>query len=116
MVPYGQKNIYQMPCDVSFWGKPENEDEVIQRMRRYGYSLRSTRHPTPTPTKGASWSMPSSYGMGVASPPAIRISQEKMRGELDKLFEKLSEKDKTATLEPAQVCNFSFYPWSLWLH
>lgn len=98
-----------MPCDVSFWGKPENKNEVVERMQRNGYPLRSSRQSNPTQTKSGGWNQQTLYSMGVASPQPIRISQDQMRGELDKLFEKLPENDKTTTMEPAQVRKVKFF-------
>lgn len=64
-----------MPCDITFWGKQENEQEVIQRMRRHGYMLRIFREPIPSKS-----GMPgnSVAAMGVGRPPSIKISQDQV--------------------------------------
>ena len=63
-----------MPCDITFWGKPENEQELIQRMRRHGYILRLFREPVPSksgmPVPGAV--------MGIGRPPSIKISNDQV--------------------------------------
>lgn len=68
------KNIYTMPCDITFWGRPENEQEVIQRMRRHGYMLRLFREPVLSksgmPGPGAV--------MGIGRPPSIKISNDQV--------------------------------------
>lgn len=75
VVPFGKNNIYTMPCDITFWGKQENEQEVIQRMRRHGYMLRIFREPIPSKS-----GMPgnSVAAMGVGRPPSIKISQDQV--------------------------------------
>ena len=66
-----------MPCDITFWGRPENEEEVLQRMRRHGYILRTFREPI-SQKSGA-------YGpnnirpvMGIGRPPSVKISYDKV--------------------------------------
>lgn len=65
-----------MPCDVTFWGRPENEQEVLQRMRRHGYMLRTFREPIP-PKNGMS-SGTSAAMMNIGRPPSIKISNDQV--------------------------------------
>ena len=66
-----------MPCDITFWGRPENEQEVIQRMRRRGYILRLFREPIPSKS-GASTPGNSGAVMSIGRPPSIKISQDQV--------------------------------------
>lgn len=77
VVPFGKNNIYTMPCDITFWGRPENEQDVLQRMRRHGYILRTFREPIPQKS-GASGPNYSRAVMGVGRPPSIKINQDQV--------------------------------------
>ncbi|KAJ7392873.1 hypothetical protein OS493_010534 [Desmophyllum pertusum] len=48
--------------------------------------------------------------MGVGRPPSIKINQDQMTRELDKLFEKLGEQSKMAAIEPAEVIKTKLFP------
>ena len=86
VVPFGKNNIYTMPCDITFWGRPENEQEVLQRMRRYGYILRTFREPIPEKS-GGSGPNNSRPVMGIGRPPSFKISYDKVHnGLLTKFF------------------------------
>ena len=65
-----------MPCDITFWGRPENEQEVIQRMRRHGFILKTFREPIPQ-NSGAPGFNPRAV-MGIGRPPSIKISQDQV--------------------------------------
>ncbi|CAH3028213.1 unnamed protein product, partial [Porites evermanni] len=108
VVPFGKNNIYTMPCDITFWGRPENEQEVLQRMRRHGYMLRTFREPIP-PKNGMS-SATSAAMMNIGRPPSIKISHDQMTRELDKLFQKIGENSKVATIEPAEAIKTKLFP------
>lgn len=69
--------MYTMPCDITFWGRPENEQEVLQRMRRHGYILKTFREPIPQKS-GASGPHYSRAVMGIGRPPSIKISQDQV--------------------------------------
>lgn len=66
-----------MPCDITFWGRPENEQEVLQRMRRHGYILRTFREPIPQKS-GASGPDNVRPGMGIGRPPSVKISYDQV--------------------------------------
>jgi len=108
VVPFGKNNIYTMPCDITFWGRPENEQETLQKMRQYGYILRTFREPIPQ-KGGASGPDNLRPVMGIGRPPSVKISYDKMTMELDKLFEKLGQK-KMATIEPAEAIKTILFP------
>lgn len=101
VVPFGKNNIYTMPCDIAFWGKPENEQEVIQRMRQHGYILKTCREPIPQ--RGGVPRLDLHSWIGTGRPPSMRISQDQMTRELDKLFEKLGREGKLESVEPAEA-------------
>ncbi|XP_031565004.1 helicase-like transcription factor isoform X3 [Actinia tenebrosa] len=95
-----------MPCDLAFWGRPENQEQVIQIMRQYGFILLKAYNNKPAPSKGdyTNYSIPTS----------IKISQDQMHNELNKLFDKMEEMDKgdktAAEVEPAEVIKTKLYP------
>ncbi|GCC38705.1 hypothetical protein chiPu_0017221 [Chiloscyllium punctatum] len=110
VVPYGANNVFTMPVQLSFWGREENRDTVLERLKRHGFKLAP-------PTKGSllgggiaeAWS-----GMGSARPgpsykapvhTAVQMTVEQLKNEFDKIFEDLKEHDKTREMEPAKaVC------------
>ncbi|XP_060690517.1 helicase-like transcription factor isoform X1 [Hemiscyllium ocellatum] len=110
VVPYGANNVFTMPVQLSFWGREENRDAVLERLKRHGFKLAP-------PTKGSllgggiaeAWS-----GMGSARPgpsykapvhTAVQMTVEQLKNEFDKIFEDLKEHDKTREMEPAKaVC------------
>ena len=66
-----------MPCDITFWGRPENEQDVLQRMRCHGYILKTFREPIPQKngTPGPDYSR---AVMGIGRPPSIKILQDQV--------------------------------------
>ena len=66
-----------MPCDITFWGRPENEEEVLQRMHRHGYILRTFREPI-SQKSGAPGSNNIRPVMGIGRPPSVKISYDKV--------------------------------------
>ncbi|XP_078061506.1 helicase-like transcription factor [Mustelus asterias] len=111
VVPYGANNVFTMPVQLSFWGKEENRDTVLERLRRHGFKLAP-------PTKGGEiaemWS-----GMGSARPgpsykapvhTAVQMTVEQLKNEFDKIFEDLKEHDKTREMEPAKAVRTPLLP------
>ncbi|XP_078380818.1 helicase-like transcription factor isoform X2 [Oculina patagonica] len=41
VVPYGANHVYYSPCNISFWGRPENNQDVLRIMHHHGYILRT---------------------------------------------------------------------------
>nr|XP_014351208.1 PREDICTED: helicase-like transcription factor [Latimeria chalumnae] len=39
VVPYGANNVFTMPVQLSFWGKEENKQVVLDHLKRHGYKL-----------------------------------------------------------------------------
>eukprot|EP00061_Rhincodon_typus_P014945 g42340.t1 len=39
VVPYGANNVFTMPVQLSFWGREENRDAVLERLKRHGFKL-----------------------------------------------------------------------------
>ncbi|KAJ1088340.1 hypothetical protein NDU88_001497 [Pleurodeles waltl] len=39
VVPYGATNAFTMPVQLSFWGKEENKEAVLDHLKRYGFRL-----------------------------------------------------------------------------
>lgn len=49
-----------MPCDLAFWGRPENQEQVIQTMRRYGFILTTYNNKAASKGDYANYSIPTS--------------------------------------------------------
>ncbi|XP_075717560.1 helicase-like transcription factor isoform X2 [Rhinoderma darwinii] len=97
LVPYGARNAFTMPVNLSFWGREENKQGVLDHLKKHGYKLE------PVPKKGAGSSCS-------ASLPAVQLTIEQLKTEFDKLFEDLKEDDKTQALEPAKAVQTVLLP------
>ena len=38
-MPRGANNVYSMPVDVTFWGQPGTQAEVLRIVRQHGYTV-----------------------------------------------------------------------------
>ncbi|CAI9572391.1 unnamed protein product [Staurois parvus] len=99
-VPYGAQNAYTMPVNLSFWGREENKNIVIDLMKKYGFKL------GPLP-QGGSQAQPR---LSIPLLPAVQMTTEQLKTEFDKLFEDLKEDDKTRELEPSKAVETSLLP------
>ncbi|XP_071768487.2 helicase-like transcription factor [Centroberyx gerrardi] len=85
VVPFRTNNQFNMPVMLSFWGKEENKDAVMERMARHGYKLNT----------GAS--MTTSRGpTGARAPPTkkgltIPLTAQELKNAFDNLFDGLME-------------------------
>jgi len=39
VVPYGAKNAFTMPVQMSFWGREENKEAVLDQLKKHGFKL-----------------------------------------------------------------------------
>ncbi|XP_075057999.1 helicase-like transcription factor [Mixophyes fleayi] len=102
VVPYGAHNAFTMPVNLTFWGREENKQAVLDHMNRHGFKL----GPLPKSSLGFGSNLQSqSAGPRYSAPvlPAVQMTTEQLKTEFDKLFEDLKEDDKTRELEPAQA-------------
>lgn len=76
LFPLEKTTFILLPCDIAFWGKPENEQEVIQRMRQHGYILKTCREPIPQ--RGGVPRLDLHSWIGTGRPPSMRISQDQV--------------------------------------
>ncbi|KAM9316484.1 helicase-like transcription factor [Gastrophryne carolinensis] len=109
IVPYGAQNAFTMPVNLSFWGREENKEVVLNHMKKYGFKL----GPLPKGSQGYEASFFSrgagpSYKAPALS--AVQLTTEQLKSEFDKLFEDLKEDDKTKELEPAQAVETPLLP------
>ncbi|XP_028587090.2 helicase-like transcription factor isoform X1 [Podarcis muralis] len=103
VVPSGAKNTFTMPVQLSFWGKAENKQAVLDRLKMQGFKLAP-------PGKISEFSVGTSKKYGKAgtsySAPvhaAVQMTTEQLKTEFDKLFEDLKEDDKTREVEAAKA-------------
>ncbi|XP_051556684.1 helicase-like transcription factor [Myxocyprinus asiaticus] len=102
VVPYGEKNKFTMPVNLTFWGNEENREAVHNHMRCHGFRLG-------TDFKGGTTQTSSGRDplglLGLSSKiTAIPLTAEELKNAFDKLFDDLME-DKTKEMEPAgAVC------------
>ncbi|XP_077204829.1 helicase-like transcription factor isoform X2 [Paroedura picta] len=110
VVPYGAKNAFTMPVQLSFWGKPENKNVVLKHLDMHTFKLAPP---------GKSLSLGFGYGgtSGRAGPSysaprhtAVQMTTEELKTEFDKLFEDLKEDDKTCEMEAAGAVLTSLLP------
>uniref|UniRef100_A0A8C1RQ94 Helicase-like transcription factor n=1 Tax=Cyprinus carpio TaxID=7962 RepID=A0A8C1RQ94_CYPCA len=104
VVPYGEKNTFSMPVNLTFWGREENREAVHNQMRCHGFRLG-------TEFKGGTTQ--TSVGrdlLGLSSKiSAIPLTEEELKNAFDKLFDDLME-DKTREMEPAEAVCTSLLP------
>ncbi|KAJ8357138.1 hypothetical protein SKAU_G00199320 [Synaphobranchus kaupii] len=102
VVPFGVKNAFTMPVNLSFWGKEENKTAVINELKIHGFQLGPE-------FKGGSRSVeaggpPDQWLAPPKSLMAIPLTPEQLKSAFDKLFDDLME-DKTREMEAAEaVC------------
>ncbi|KAM9007100.1 helicase-like transcription factor isoform 1-T1 [Ara ararauna] len=103
VVPYGAKNAFTMPVQMSFWGREENKEAVLDQLKSHGFKLAP-------PLKGSECDFASKWISGRAGPSysapvhaAVQLTPEQLKSEFDKLFEDLKEDDKTCELEGAEA-------------
>ncbi|NXI51988.1 HLTF factor, partial [Chloroceryle aenea] len=103
VIPYGAKNTFTMPVQMSFWGREENKEVVLDQLKRHGFKLAP-------PLKGSESVCASKWISGRAGPSysapvhaAVQLTAEQLKCEFDKLFEDLKEDDKTCEMEGAEA-------------
>ncbi|XP_032860515.1 helicase-like transcription factor isoform X2 [Tyto alba] len=110
VVPYGAKNVFTMPVQMSFWGREENKEAVLDQLKRHGFKLAP-------PLKGSECGFGSKWISGRAGPSynapvhtAVQLTPEQLKSEFDKLFEDLKEDDKTCEMEGAEAIGTPLLP------
>ncbi|NXI61513.1 HLTF factor, partial [Anseranas semipalmata] len=118
VVPYGAKNTFSMPVQMSFWGREENKEAVLDQLKMHGFKLAP-----PLKVKSSSFLFGSECGFGSkqisgrAGPSysapvhaAVQLTTEQLKSEFDKLFEDLKEDDKTCEMEGAEAVGTLLLP------
>ncbi|XP_038607611.1 helicase-like transcription factor isoform X2 [Tachyglossus aculeatus] len=110
VVPYGANNSFTIPVQMSFWGKEENRQAVLDQLKKHGFKLGP-------PPKSSGFSFESSWNSERAGPSysaplhaAVQMTTEQLKTEFDKLFEDLKEDDKTREMEPAEAIGTPLLP------
>ncbi|XP_007437469.1 helicase-like transcription factor [Python bivittatus] len=110
VVPYGANNAFTMPVQLSFWGKEENKQVVLERLKMHGLKLAS-------PGKSSEFGFGSGWKSGkgrtsysAPSHGAIQMTTEQLKTEFDKLFEDLKEDNKTCEMEAAMAVSTPLLP------
>ncbi|KAG5847356.1 hypothetical protein ANANG_G00125170 [Anguilla anguilla] len=102
VVPFGVKNAFNMPVNLSFWGKEENKTAVSNELKRHGFQL-------DLESKGGSQGVTSNRTLHQWLAPtkkvmAVPLTPEQLKNAFDKLFDDLME-DKTREMEAGKaVC------------
>ncbi|XP_064021634.1 helicase-like transcription factor isoform X3 [Pogoniulus pusillus] len=111
VVPYGAKNTFTMPVQMSFWGREENKEAVLNELKRHGFKL------APPMKVGSEGGFGSKWVSGRAGPSysapvhaAVQLTTEQLKSEFDKLFEDLKEDDKTCEMEGAEAVGTPLLP------
>ncbi|NXL45864.1 HLTF factor, partial [Podilymbus podiceps] len=108
VVPYGAKNAFTMPVQMSFWGREENKEAVVDHLKRHGFKLAP---PLKECGFGSKW-MTGRAGPSYSAPvhAAVQLTTEQLKNEFDKLFEDLKEDDKTCEMEGAEAVGTLLLP------
>ncbi|KAM6258211.1 helicase-like transcription factor [Porphyrio hochstetteri] len=111
VVPYGAKNAFTMPVQMSFWGREENKETVLDLLKRHGFKLApplKVGSGCGFGSKGISGRAGPSYSAVVHA--AVPLTTEQLKSEFDKLFEDLKEDDKTCEMEGAEAVGTVLLP------
>ncbi|XP_008941944.1 PREDICTED: helicase-like transcription factor, partial [Merops nubicus] len=110
VVPYGAKNTFTMPLQMSFWGREENKEVVLDQLKSHGFKLAP-------PPKGSECGFGSQWISERAGPSysapvhaAVQLTAEQLKSEFDKLFDDLREDDKTCEMEGAEAVGTLLLP------
>uniref|UniRef100_A0A803SZ48 Helicase like transcription factor n=1 Tax=Anolis carolinensis TaxID=28377 RepID=A0A803SZ48_ANOCA len=105
VVPFGANNVFTMPVQLSFWGKEQNKQAVLNRLKSHGFKLSA---PGKLRTISKSGKAGTSYSAPVHA--AVQMTTEQLKTEFDKLFEDLKEDDKTREMEAAEAVSTPLLP------
>ncbi|NXV43014.1 HLTF factor, partial [Uria aalge] len=108
VVPYGAKNTFTMPVQMSFWGREENKEVVIDHLKRHGFKLAPPLNKYGFGSKWISGRAGPSYSAPVHA--AVQLTTEQLKSEFDKLFEDLKEDDKSCEMEGAEAVGTLLLP------
>uniref|UniRef100_A0A3P8T179 Helicase like transcription factor n=1 Tax=Amphiprion percula TaxID=161767 RepID=A0A3P8T179_AMPPE len=108
VVHSGTKNTFTMPVNLSFWGKEENKNTVMESMARRGYKLN-----TGVGIQAGAYQKSSSGPVARGFPPkkglTIPLTAEELKNAFDNLFEGLME-SKDGEKEAAEAVSTSLLP------
>ncbi|NXO55910.1 HLTF factor, partial [Aramus guarauna] len=108
VVPYGAKNAFTMPVQMSFWGREENKEAVLDQLKRHGFKLAPSLKECGFGSEWISGRSGPSYSAPVHA--AVQLTTEQLKSEFDKLFEDLKEDDKTCEMEGAEAVGTLLLP------
>ncbi|NXX08044.1 HLTF factor, partial [Larus smithsonianus] len=108
VVPYGAKNTFTMPVQMSFWGRDENKEAVLDHLKRHGFKLAPPLKEHGFGSKWISGRAGPSYSAPVHA--AVQLTTEQLKSEFDKLFEDLKEDDKSCEMEGAEAVGTLLLP------
>ncbi|XP_010163121.2 helicase-like transcription factor, partial [Antrostomus carolinensis] len=110
VVPYGAKNAFTMPVQMSFWGREENKEAVLDQLKRHGFKLAP-------PLKGSECGFGPKWISERAGPSysapvhaAVQLTTEQLKSEFEKLFDDLKENDRTCEMEGAEAVGTLLLP------
>ncbi|XP_053565972.1 helicase-like transcription factor isoform X2 [Bombina bombina] len=107
VVPYGAHNAFTMPVQLSFWGREENKQTVLDHMLFHGFKLAPLKS-SPSKFNLISGRAGPSYAAPIL--PAVQMTTEQLKTEFDKLFEDMKEDDKTREMEPSEAMGTELLP------
>ncbi|KFZ55259.1 Helicase-like transcription factor, partial [Antrostomus carolinensis] len=108
VVPYGAKNAFTMPVQMSFWGREENKEAVLDQLKRHGFKLAPPLKECGFGPKWISERAGPSYSAPVHA--AVQLTTEQLKSEFEKLFDDLKENDRTCEMEGAEAVGTLLLP------
>uniref|UniRef100_A0A8C1RPY4 Helicase-like transcription factor n=1 Tax=Cyprinus carpio TaxID=7962 RepID=A0A8C1RPY4_CYPCA len=106
VVPYGEKNTFSMPVNLTFWGREENREAVHNQMRCHGFRLGTEFKGSLILVLSGGFLFLFYFFYTGPNTVSIKIS---LKNAFDKLFDDLME-DKTREMEPAEAVCTSLLP------
>ncbi|XP_033118246.1 helicase-like transcription factor [Anneissia japonica] len=107
IVPSGKDNKYDMPVDITLWGKPERQTAVAIALAKHSIQF---QYPGGEMSNVASSSLGvSGYQPRTSSYTPQLLTQAEMKNELDNIFDSMKEYDKSSCMEPAKAITTKLY-------
>ncbi|XP_075807202.1 helicase-like transcription factor isoform X3 [Microtus pennsylvanicus] len=110
VVPFGANNAFTMPLHMTFWGKEENREVVLDQLKKHGFKLGSTLKDLGLSSENSLVSGRSGPRYNMPAHVAVQMTAEQLKTEFDKLFEDLKEDAKTNEMEPAEAIGTPLLP------
>ena len=78
VVPFGATNAYSMPIDISLWGRQENQETVMNKLRLHGFTGYTPTYQESIPSSSMGYLTPKRTFLSPAEVSIFKISWVKL--------------------------------------